>query len=44
VEIEVLTPGVTSEVQDASTAEAVVYPTKFTAVYKVKVPEMVVNP
>jgi len=39
VEIEVLTPKITSEVEDASTAEAVVYPTKFTAVYKVDVPE-----
>jgi hypothetical protein len=40
VEIEVLTPKITSEVEDASIPEAVVYPAKYTAVYKVDVPEM----
>jgi len=39
VEIEVLTPNVTSEVEDNSLPDIVVLPTRFTAVYKVEVPE-----
>jgi hypothetical protein len=39
VEIEVLTPNVLSEVEDASMPTVVVLPTKFAAVYKVDVPE-----
>jgi hypothetical protein len=40
VEIEVLTPNVLSEVEDASIPDITVLPIKFTAVYKVEVPEM----
>ena len=39
VEIEVLTPNILSEVEDASMPNVVVLPTRFTAVYKVDVPE-----
>jgi len=39
VEIEVLTPNVTSEIEDNSLPDIVVLPTRFTAVYKVEVPE-----
>ena len=40
VEIEVLTANVLFEVEDASKPDVVVLPTKFTAVYKVEVPEI----
>jgi len=40
VEIEVLTPNVVSEVEDASLPDVVVLPTKFMAVYKVEVPSL----
>lgn len=40
VEIEVLTSNVLSEVEDASVPDVVVLPTRFTAVYKVEVPEI----
>jgi hypothetical protein len=40
VEIEVLTPNVVSEVEDASLPDVVVLPTKFMAVYKVEVPSV----
>ena len=40
VEIEVLTPKIVSEVEDASMPDIVVLPTKFTAIYKVEVPEI----
>jgi hypothetical protein len=39
VEIEVLTPNILSEIEDASYPDVIVLPTKFTAVYKVDVPE-----
>ena len=37
--VEVLTPNISNEVEDASMPDIVVLPTKFTAVYKVEVPE-----
>lgn len=40
VEIEVLTPNVSCEVEDASMPDIVVLPRRFTAVYKVEVPEI----
>jgi hypothetical protein len=40
VEIEVLTPNVVSEVEDASLPDVVVLPTKYMAVYKVEVPSV----
>jgi hypothetical protein len=40
VEIEVLTPAVLSEVEDASMPNVVVLPRRFTAVYRVEVPEV----
>ena len=40
VEIEVLTPNVISEIEDASMPDVVVLPTRFTAVYKVEVPQI----
>jgi hypothetical protein len=40
VEIEVLTPNVVSEIEDASIPDVVVLPTRFTAVYKVEVPQI----
>lgn len=40
VEIEVLTPNVSCEVEDTSMPDIVVLPTRFTAVYKVEVPEI----
>jgi hypothetical protein len=40
VEIEVLTPNIVCEVEDASWPDVVVLPAKFTAVYKVEVPEI----
>lgn len=40
VEIEVLTPNIVSEVEDASIPDIIVLPTRFTAVYKVEVPEI----
>jgi hypothetical protein len=40
VEIEVLTPDVVSEVEHASMPDVVVLPTRFTAVYKVEVPQI----
>jgi hypothetical protein len=39
VEIEVLTPNVSCEIEDASKPDIVVLPRKFTAVYRVEVPE-----
>jgi len=39
VEIEVLSPNVLCEIEDASTPDIVVLPRKFTAVYRVEVPE-----
>ena len=39
VEIEMLTPNITSEIEDNSLPDIVVLPTRFTAVYKVEVPE-----
>jgi len=39
VEIEVLTSNILSEVEDASFPDVVVLPTRFTAVYKVDVPD-----
>ena len=39
VEIEVLTPNVLCEIDDASKPDIVVLPRKFTAVYRVEVPE-----
>lgn len=43
VEIEVLTSNVLSEVEDASMPDVVVLPTRFTAVYKIEVPEIPSN-
>lgn len=40
IEIEVLTPNVLSEVEDASIPDITVLPTRFTAIYKVEVPEI----
>jgi hypothetical protein len=39
VSVEVLTPNVSSEVEDASNPDVVILPTRFAAVYKVDVPE-----
>jgi hypothetical protein len=39
VGVEVLTSNVSSEIDDASLPDVVILPTKFTAVYKVEVPE-----
>jgi hypothetical protein len=40
VEIEVLSPNVSSEVEDASMPDVIVLPKRFTAIYKVEVPEI----
>ena len=40
VEIELLTSNVSSEVEDTSISDIVVLPTRFTAVYKIEVPEV----
>jgi len=40
VQIVTLTPNILSEVEEASTPDIVVLPTKFMAMYKVDVPEI----
>lgn len=40
VEIEVLTPNIVCEVEDASWPDVVVLPARFTAVYKAEIPEI----